>query len=91
MTKSEAEIARLRGLDIIEPVDGPTTWLKPILPVPKSDGSICLCIDMQRANEAIEIVLTGNQGAKNISNDVLIWGATIDELKTELLNFRTTV
>ena len=68
---------RLLKLDIIEKVDGPTTWLNPIVVVPKSSGKIRLCLDMQQANKAIicechiipkiEDILTELHGAKYIS------------------------
>jgi len=43
-------------LNIIEKVNGPTTWLSPIVAVPKksSTNDIRLCINMRRANSAIE-------------------------------------
>ena len=34
-------------------LDGPTTWLSPIVVVPKSSGKTCLCLDMQQANKLI--------------------------------------
>ena len=39
--------------DIIERVEGPTTWISPVVVAPKPSGDIRLCVDMQRANEAI--------------------------------------
>ena len=51
--KVEVELERLQRLDIIEPVTGPTSWVNPIVPVPKSNDRIRLCLDMRRANEAI--------------------------------------
>ena len=51
--KVETELERLLNLDIIEPVSGPTSWLNPVVPVPKADGSIRLCLDMRKANTAI--------------------------------------
>ena len=47
------EINRLKELDIIEPVNGPTTWVSPIVPVPKPNGKTRLCLDMRRPNESI--------------------------------------
>ena len=52
--KVEQELERLQSLDIIEPVSGPTSWLNPFIPVPKSDGNIRLCLDMRQANQAIK-------------------------------------
>ena len=44
--------------DIIEPATGLTTWVNPIVVVPKYSNTgksedITICIDMRRANEAI--------------------------------------
>ena len=47
------KIAELVEMDIIEPVNGPTPWVNPVVVVPKANGDIRLCIDMRRANEAI--------------------------------------
>ena len=52
-SKLEEKIKELIELDIIEPAQGPTPWVNPIVVVPKSGGDIRLCIDMRRANEAI--------------------------------------
>ena len=64
-------------MDIIEQVNGPTSWVNPIVAVPKKDNKIRLCLDMRRANEAIirerhiipkvEDILTELHGAKYFS------------------------
>ena len=41
-------------LDIIEPAQGPTPWVNPVVVVPKSGGDMLLCIDMRRANQVIQ-------------------------------------
>ena len=51
--KLEKHLNELCLLDIIEPVEGPTTWSSGVVIVPKSDGSIRLCVDMRQANKAI--------------------------------------
>ena len=51
--KVEQKLDELLEPDITELVDGATTWLSPVVIAPKPDGSICLCLDMRRANEAI--------------------------------------
>ena len=165
--KVTAELQHLLDLDIIERVNGPTSWINPVVVVPKSNDRICLCLDMHHANEAIirerhviptmsdilpelheakyfckldlhegyhqlclskesrpitcfathqglfqykrliyavntafgifqkqiELVLSGINGAKNISDDVLIWGRTkedtIERLDKVLTSFDT--
>ena len=39
--------------DIIEPVQGPTPWVSPIVVAPKPNGDIRLCIDTRRVNDAV--------------------------------------
>jgi transposase InsO family protein len=51
--KVEAKLVELEQLDIIEHVEGPTSWVSPVVIVPKPSGEIRLCVDMRRANEAI--------------------------------------
>lgn len=52
----QQELKKLEALDIIEKVDGPTPWVSPIVvtPKPKKPGDIRLCVDMRRANTAIQ-------------------------------------
>lgn len=52
----EQVLKKLEALDIIEKVDGPTPWVSPIVvtPKPKKPGDIRLCVDMRRANTAIQ-------------------------------------
>ena len=52
--KVEAKIAELEKFDIIEKVEGATSWVSPIVVVPKSSGDIRMCVDMRIANTAIE-------------------------------------
>ena len=39
--------------DIVERIDGPTSWISPVVVAPKASGDIRLCVDMRKANEAI--------------------------------------
>lgn len=50
----EEKICQMLEMDIIEKVDGPACWISPVVVVPKDDGQVRLCIDMRRANKAIE-------------------------------------
>lgn len=49
----DQKIDDLLAQGIIEKVNGPAKWISPVVVVPK-DNDIRLCIDMRRANEAIE-------------------------------------
>ena len=42
--KVEQKIEELIDLDVIEPVEGPTPWVNPVVVVPKADGDDCALI-----------------------------------------------
>lgn len=46
------KLEELEMLDIIEKTEGPTTWVLPVVIVPKKND-IALCVDMRQANEAV--------------------------------------
>ena len=52
-SKIEQEVERLKALDIIEEVNGPTPWLVPAIAVPKKDNSVRLCLDERIQNQAV--------------------------------------
>nr|XP_058967969.1 uncharacterized protein K02A2.6-like [Pocillopora verrucosa] len=53
--KVDKKLDELLQEDIIEEVPcGPTEWTSPLVVVPKPDGDIRICVDMRRANGAIE-------------------------------------
>lgn len=54
--KLETELERLEQQGIIEPVDGPTPWVSPVVvaPKPKNPNEIRMCIDMRLPNRAIQ-------------------------------------
>ncbi|KAK9728132.1 hypothetical protein QE152_g18133 [Popillia japonica] len=54
--KIKDQIKRLKEADIIEEATGPTTWVSPIVIVPRAHrpDSIRLCVDMRAANQAIK-------------------------------------
>lgn len=52
--KVERKLKELLERDIIEVVKGPSNWISPIVPVLKDGGDIRLCVDMRRANAAIQ-------------------------------------
>lgn len=47
------KIDELLQQGIIEPVNGPSKWISPVVVVPK-ENDVRLCVDMRRANEAVE-------------------------------------
>ncbi|KAK3731133.1 hypothetical protein QZH41_006402 [Actinostola sp. cb2023] len=51
--KVEEKLEQLEKLDVIEKVDGPTSWVNPLVVVEKSDGDVRICLDMRQANRAI--------------------------------------
>lgn len=51
--KINKKIKELIDTDIIEPVNGPSDWISPLVPVLKGDGDVRICVDMRRANLAI--------------------------------------
>ena len=51
--KVSKEITWLLENYCIERFEGPTSWINPIVVVPKSNGAIRICLDMRRANESL--------------------------------------
>lgn len=39
--------------DIIEPKEGPATWVSPLVVANKANGTIRLCVDLRRVNQAV--------------------------------------
>lgn len=50
----EEEIDRLLKLDLIEPAEGPTPWISPVILRPKKNGQYRLCLDSRAINTAIQ-------------------------------------
>lgn len=46
----DRKLTELVDLDII---DGPSSWISPVVVVPKKNGDIRLCVDIRRANRAV--------------------------------------
>ena len=51
--KIEQKLEELVSHDIIEPVEGPSPWVSPVVIVPRPSEDIRLCVDIRRANQAI--------------------------------------
>ena len=52
--KVAAALKELEKQDIIEPVEGPTLYISPIVVIPKKDGSVRICVDMNVPNRVIQ-------------------------------------
>ncbi|MES9882797.1 MAG: RNase H-like domain-containing protein [Sedimenticola sp.] len=50
----EQKLKQLQEMDIVESVTGPTPWVSALVPIPKKDGDIRLCVDMRQANKAVQ-------------------------------------
>ena len=51
--KVSKDIASLLENDCIERVEGSTSWINPIVVVPKSNSAVRICLDMRRVNESL--------------------------------------
>lgn len=97
--KVSDELERLVANDCIEKVKGPSTWINPIVVVPKPNEKIRLFLDMRRANEAIirerrqipkvEEILPELHHAKYFSKVDLKEGYHQIELAEELRHIKT--
>ena len=91
--KIEQKLKELVDCDVIEPVEGPTPWVSPVVVVPKPSGDIRLCVDMRKANEAIvrerhpiptvDDILYQLNGSKVFSKLDLKWGFHQIELEQQ--------
>ena len=52
--KLSTKLDELVELDMIEKVSGPSSWVSPVVVVPKPSGDICSCVDMRQANTAVK-------------------------------------
>ena len=52
----EVQLRRDEELIVIERIEGPTSWVSPVVvaPKPKSSGKVRVCVDMRQANKAVK-------------------------------------
>ena len=48
-----AKLKQLEELDVIEKVNGPTSWINPLVAIEKPNRDISICLDMRQVNRAI--------------------------------------
>ena len=100
--KVKVKVNELIDQDIVERVQGPTTWVSPIVVAPKPSGDIRLCVDMRQANTAIkrerlpiptiDEVLEELNGSAVFSKLDLKWGfhqIELDESSRDITTFIT--
>ena len=51
--KVKEKLVQLDGLDVIEKVETPTSWINLLVAIEKPSGDIRICLDMRQANRAI--------------------------------------
>ncbi|MCG8079184.1 MAG: DDE-type integrase/transposase/recombinase [Candidatus Thiodiazotropha taylori] len=54
LPKVEQELEQMLRDGIIEKVSEPSDWCAPIVPVPKPDGNVRICVDYKKLNESIK-------------------------------------
>lgn len=50
----KSKLDELLAMGIIERVTKPSSWVSPLVPILKDNGELRLCVDMRRANQAIQ-------------------------------------
>lgn len=53
MEKVKKELQRMENMGVISRVDKPTNWCSGMVVVPKSDGSVRICVDLTKLNESV--------------------------------------
>ncbi|XP_041374692.1 uncharacterized protein K02A2.6-like [Gigantopelta aegis] len=53
LPKVEAELKRMEENDVIASITEATEWCAPIVPATKKNGSLRICLDLKRLNEAV--------------------------------------
>ena len=53
LDKVKAELEQMESDGIIEPVTVATDWCAPMVPVIKANGSVRICVDLQKLNQAV--------------------------------------
>lgn len=54
LSQVKSKLDELLAMGIIEPVAKSSSWVSPLVPILKDNGELRLCVDMRRANQAIQ-------------------------------------
>ena len=51
--KVKRELTRMEKLGVISKVEEPTAWCAGMVAIPKSNGDLCICVDLKPLNESV--------------------------------------
>ena len=54
LPKVKSKLQRMVELGMIEEVTAPTAWVSPMVPVPKKDGIVGICVDLTELNKTVK-------------------------------------
>ena len=54
LPKVKAELNRMVQCGVIEEITEPTEWCAPMVPVPRKEGRVRICVDLTRLNKAVQ-------------------------------------
>ena len=103
LDKLKLELERMRGPDIIEPVNEPTEWVNPLIIVEKPNSKLRICLDPKHLNQAIKCQHYKLPTAEELFSEMHhakfftksdassgYWQIKVDEESSKLLTFSTS-
>ena len=73
--KVREEIDRMSNMGVISKITEPTDWCAPMVPVPKPNGKLRLCVDLKKLNQSVKRELYILPTVEDIAHKLL--GATV--------------
>ena len=102
--KVKDELDRMERLGVIVRETNPTDWCAPIVPVPKPDGRVRVCVDLKRLNAAVKreyfplptvdttlAKLSGSTVFSTLDTNSGFWQVPLTENASKLTTFITPV
>ena len=102
MKKVKKELQRMENMGVISRVDKRTNWCSGMVVVPKSDGSLRICVDLTKLNESVLYEnhplpcvdqtlgqLTGAKIFSKIDSNSSFWQASLSEESKPFTTFIT--